>query len=196
MHEPFRNRVAELSAEEYIRQSITDPAAFVTEGYGSKMSNVAIQWLGEEELDDLVAFLLTQESTDDIAPPPQGNPILDIDVDLGMEIAGGDALRGRNLAVRNRCHGCHADEGYPEYGPRFSSTEDLPHIMERGELRIADPAYQGQAASNMEYIIESIFRPDVYILPGEWEEAMPDTYHVRITDADLANIIAWIQSLE
>ena len=187
------DRVAGLSAEEYIRQSIVDPAAYVTERYGSKMSNVAIQWLTDGEIDDLVAFLLTQESTEDIAPPPQGNPILGVEVDLDREIAEGDALRGKNAAVKYRCLGCHLEEN-PEFGVPFTATEDLPNILLRGELRIADPAYKGQATNNLEYILESIFIPDVYILPGKFEEAMPDTFHMRITDQELANIMAWMET--
>ena len=189
------DRVPGLADEEYIRQSIMDPAAYVAEGYGNKMSNVAIQWLTEEELDDLAAFLLRQESTDDIAPPPRGNPILEVEIDLGVEIAEGDVVRGRNAAVKYRCLGCHAEDN-PRFGIPFTATEDLPHILQRGELRIADPAYKGQATTNLEYILESIFLPDVYILPGKFEDAMPDTYHLRMTETELANIIAWIESLE
>jgi mono/diheme cytochrome c family protein len=188
------DRVDGLSAVEYIRQSIVDPAAYVTEGYGSKMSNVAIQWLTAEEIDDLVAFLLTQESTEDIAPPPQGNPILGVEIDLDREIGEGDALRGKNAAVKYRCFGCHAEDN-TEFGVPFTATEDLPNILQRGELRIADPAYKGQATNNLEYILESIFLPDVYILPGRFEEAMPDTYQMRITNQELANIMAWIATI-
>ena len=111
-----------------------------------------------------------------------------------MEIAEGDPLRGRNAAVKYRCYGCHVDPG--KYGPQFASSEELPHIMERGELRIADPAYEGSAATNREYIIESIFLPETYILPGEWEKAMPLTFHLRMTDTELANIMAWLSTLE
>ncbi|MFQ5593710.1 MAG: c-type cytochrome [Anaerolineae bacterium] len=54
-------RVAGLSAEEYIRQSILDPTAFVVEGYDPIMPPGLIKVIGEENLDDLVAFLLTLE---------------------------------------------------------------------------------------------------------------------------------------
>jgi hypothetical protein len=74
--------------------------------------------------------------------------------------------------------------------------EDLPHIMERGELRIADPAYKGQATTNQEYIVESIFLPEAHFIEGDWEESMPTTFLVRITEQELANIFAWMSSLE
>ena len=130
----------------------------------------------------------------DTPAPPTSSPTPEISIDLQMEIAEGDPLRGRNTAIKYRCYGCHVDPG--KYGPHFASSEELPRIMERGELRIADPAYEGSAATNRENIIESIFLPETYILPGEWEEAMLLTFHLRITDTELANIMAWLSTLE
>jgi mono/diheme cytochrome c family protein len=55
-------RIEGISAEEYLRQSILNPNAFVVEGYPE---GVMVQNLGdvlkEEQLNDLVAFLLAQE---------------------------------------------------------------------------------------------------------------------------------------
>lgn len=47
-----------LSAEEYLRESIIDPRAFVVEGYQSIMQSFKFL-LSEEDVDGLVAFLLT-----------------------------------------------------------------------------------------------------------------------------------------
>lgn len=53
-------RVAGLTAEEYIHESIVDPSAYVVEGYedGIMPQNFA-EILTEEQINDLVAFLLT-----------------------------------------------------------------------------------------------------------------------------------------
>lgn len=64
-------RVAELSAVEYLRQSILEPSAHVIEGYKYEMKPYELVeraegdykkplTLTEEELDDLIAYLLTQ----------------------------------------------------------------------------------------------------------------------------------------
>jgi mono/diheme cytochrome c family protein len=64
-------RVPELSAVEYLRQSILEPSAHIVEGYKSDMKVYELVeraegdykapgTLTEEELNDLVAFLLTQ----------------------------------------------------------------------------------------------------------------------------------------
>ena len=53
-------RVAELSAEDYLRQSIIDPDAYTVEGFSaSVMPLVWSSVLDEEQINDLVAFLLT-----------------------------------------------------------------------------------------------------------------------------------------
>jgi hypothetical protein len=51
-----------LTAAEYLRQSIVDPDAFVVEGFpaGQMVPNY-LDLLGDEDIDDLVAFLLTLE---------------------------------------------------------------------------------------------------------------------------------------
>jgi hypothetical protein len=50
-----------LSAEEYLRQSILDPNAYVVQGFpaGQMFQNFA-EVLTEDEIDALIAFLLTQ----------------------------------------------------------------------------------------------------------------------------------------
>jgi mono/diheme cytochrome c family protein len=52
-------RVPGLTAEEYIRQSIMEPDAYVVEGYDHSMGRIFSKLLSEQEVHDLVAFLLT-----------------------------------------------------------------------------------------------------------------------------------------
>jgi hypothetical protein len=54
------DRVPGLSAAEYLRQSIVDPSAYVVAGYEDSMRKTYQAFLSEEDLDALVAFLLTQ----------------------------------------------------------------------------------------------------------------------------------------
>lgn len=53
-------RVSALSAAEYLRESIMDPGAYVVDGYEDNMEKGYKYVIGEEDLNDLVAFLLTQ----------------------------------------------------------------------------------------------------------------------------------------
>lgn len=50
------DRVEGLSAEEYVRQSVLDPQAYIVDGYGSQMPVLPVD---SEELDALVEFLLS-----------------------------------------------------------------------------------------------------------------------------------------
>jgi cytochrome c2 len=55
------DRVPELSAIEYLKQSIVDPSAYVVEGFkDNRMPKAYNVFLGEEDIDNLVAFMLTQ----------------------------------------------------------------------------------------------------------------------------------------
>ncbi len=54
------DRVPGLSAEEYLRESIVDPAAYIVEGYSDFMPKGYKILLSEEDIDNLVAFILTQ----------------------------------------------------------------------------------------------------------------------------------------
>lgn len=52
-------RVEGMTAEEYIRQSMLDPTAFVVEEFEPIMPPGLINVVGEDKFDDLVAFLLS-----------------------------------------------------------------------------------------------------------------------------------------
>jgi cytochrome c oxidase subunit II len=51
------DRVEGLSAEEYVRQSVLDPQAYIVNGYGSQMPVLPVD---SEELDALVDYLLSE----------------------------------------------------------------------------------------------------------------------------------------
>jgi L-cysteine S-thiosulfotransferase len=55
-------RIPGMSAEEYLRQSIIDPNAYIVEGYpeGQMIQNFG-DILTEEQINDLIAFLMTLE---------------------------------------------------------------------------------------------------------------------------------------
>ena len=129
--------------------------------------------------------------------PPTATPLPtpDITVYSQMDLSGGDAAQGLNVAIAFQCKGCH-DGTHPEKGPRFTATEDLPPILERGEVRFADPAYAGQAATNLEYVFESIFIPEAYQAPGEWAVEMHTDFAERIDAEELAHLLAWLETFE
>jgi mono/diheme cytochrome c family protein len=52
------DRVQGLSAEEYVRQSVLDPQAYIVDGYGSQMPVLPVD---TGELDALVEYLLSDD---------------------------------------------------------------------------------------------------------------------------------------
>jgi mono/diheme cytochrome c family protein len=53
-------RMEDITAEEYIRTSILEPGEFVVSGYRDIMYGSYAEHFGQQELDDLVAFLMLQ----------------------------------------------------------------------------------------------------------------------------------------
>jgi hypothetical protein len=123
---------------------------------------------------------------------PTSTPVIG-GVDLDMELPEGDPERGRARAIQFRCAICHIQGAY---GPSFDAAEGLPNVMERGEVRMADPAYEGDASTNREYLIESILLPEVYDIPGNWPEPMDTNYGDLLTEQDLADILVWMSTFE
>ena len=54
------SRIEGLSAEEYLRQSITHPSSYIVDGYPNVMPVVFRYALEDQEVNDLIAFLMTQ----------------------------------------------------------------------------------------------------------------------------------------
>ncbi|GAB4429185.1 MAG: hypothetical protein Kow00106_24200 [Anaerolineae bacterium] len=60
MGERAASRVEGLSAEEYLHQSIVEPGAYVVEGFSNIMPATYGEKFSEQELNDIVAYILTQ----------------------------------------------------------------------------------------------------------------------------------------
>lgn len=128
-----------------------------------------------------------------LPPTLAPTPTSVVEIDLDITLPDGDPERGRKVALKFSCITCHVNN--PDF-IHFDSTENLPSIMERGQVRIADPAYEGFATTNLEYIIESILFPEIYIVSGEWEETMSPFLSDRMTEQDIADVIAWLGTFE
>lgn len=116
-----------------------------------------------------------------------------VGTDIKVELPEGDLERGESQAIRKNCVHCHVDR----IATRLESDGVMPNITERGEIRMADPAYNGNATTNEEYILESILLPEIYIVPGTPKDAeMPTNYDELLTKQDLADILVWLGTFE
>lgn len=89
---------------------------------------------------------------------------------------------GRQLFVNLGCMGCHRMEA-DAVGPPLEGVFGSEVLLENGETVVADE----------DYIRRSIVAPQEQIVAG-YPNAMP-SYAERVSDAELAQLVAYIQSL-
>ena len=124
---------------------------------------------------------------------PSPTKRIPVGTDIKVDLPEGDLERGEEQARLKSCIHCHVDA----IATRFESDGDMPNITERGEVRMADPAYNGNATTNEEYILESILIPEIYIVPDTPSGAeMPTSFDELLTKQDLADLLVWLSTFE
>jgi hypothetical protein len=137
-----------------------------------------------DTVDPLDSLLQTEQ-----AKPKPTLPRLEKErTDITITLPEADPERGDTLAQRYGCVRCHITN---EIGPSFEAYDDLPAIVKRAEVRIADPNYTGSATNMQEYLIESIVDPRLYRVEGDWKEDMWDETN-NLPEQDLADIFGWL----
>lgn len=105
----------------------------------------------------------------------------------------GDPLRGEalynaeertTLDKRLGCVGCHA------YGVAAPDTDDIWYNVVN--IRIYQPELIAHIPEY--YLVESIIKPDAYIVPGYFD-TMPHSYGTQMSAQDLADIVEYLHSL-
>jgi mono/diheme cytochrome c family protein len=139
------------------------------------------------------------------APEPTPNPNA-VGADITVELPAGDAARGQTIAeTTGACVACHV-VGANLLAPAWESAVavDGKSVATHAAERFGAADYTGQATSIEQYIIESIVAPNVYIAPpGEgasWVAAgpssMPQDYAKKLTKQDVADLIAYLLTLQ
>jgi hypothetical protein len=116
-----------------------------------------------------------------------------VGTDITISLPEGNVDDGLFLARRWGCYECHITF---THGPLFLSSAIGPSISERAASRIEDPSYTGTATTAEEYLVESILLPEVYVVEFYEREPMDDDYDERLTAQDVADILAWLSTLE
>ncbi|MBN2305717.1 MAG: cytochrome c [Anaerolineae bacterium] len=197
-------RVEGMSAKDYLHESIVEPGAFVAEGFQNIMPASYGDDFDETELKGLVAYIMVAGSEGEIAPateepteeptaeaedeaeepaeteeppaeaeateePPTEEPAAE------AEEPSGDPAAGETIFA-SACAACHgAEDGV---GP------SLTGIDERA-------AEQVEGISAEDYIHESIVDPGAFVVEG-YGNIMPGTYAEQYSEAEIADIIAYI----
>ena len=127
-----------------------------------------------------------------------------VGTDINVTLPPGEAARGEQLVKTVECIGCHLPGGEGGPGPLWKADpqNDGQGIATRAETRYLGEDYTGHAASAEQYLIESILTPSVYIInkigytfsPGR--SAMPGNFGEKLTAQDLADIIAYLETIK
>ena len=129
----------------------------------------------------------TPTSEPEPSPAPEERP------DITIALPEGDPVRGRKLALKWRCFTCHVTG---DVGPRLWNDQGGPAFLDLADEHLSNPAYTGFASTPEEYLIEAIIDPSVYIVAGDWEYKMDEVYDEELDDQDLADVIAWILTID
>jgi len=149
--------------------------------------------LRDDQIRNIAAFIMNWEETATAiqeVPTPSG-PLAG--TDITKTLPQGDPQNGEVLAQSFACTTCHIDA---PTGPYWPASDTEPAIGERSETRIAQSDYSGQAGTADEYLYEAIVNPGIYLVTGFADGVMPNNYGSTLTEQDLADIIAYLLSLE
>lgn len=147
-----------------------------------------------DQIDNLVAFVMNWEER---ALEGGGRPTGPVDnpvgSDITVELPDGDQAAGETLAQDLGCTGCHI---LSTVGPAWEGEGDQPGVGGRASARIEQENYTGQATTAEQYLIESIVLTNAHVVDSYDAGIMPDNYGVRLTDQDLADLIAYLLTFE
>ena len=96
----------------------------------------------------------------------------------------------QTLFARAGCPVCHTIPGIQGAEGRVGPALVLGST---GPQRLADPKYKGTSKTVREYVIESILNPDVYVVPGYPDRAMPRWYGQKLSAEALDKIAAYLE---
>jgi len=171
-------RKEDMSAEEYLHESIVEPDAFVAPPYERPMPGLGVT---DEQANSLVAFILsiggessTAEGTAEV-PAVEGTE--EAPATAATEDAVGDPQAGETVFA-DSCSGCHGEQD--SVGPALIGDNN------RMEDHAQD-ADQELAA----YLHESIVNPSAYVV-ADFSDIMPKTYDEQLSDEQIADLIAYL----
>lgn len=122
------SRVPGLSAEEYLRQSLQDPCAFVVEGYDCIMPQTLAQALGPAKITALIAFLESQGGQITVSLSAQAAESSAADTSAGGPGVVGTTAEEIISNIAPSCTTCHQLDAI---GATGAVGPDLSHVGAR-----------------------------------------------------------------
>jgi cytochrome c2 len=175
-------------SESYLHESLVEPSAYVVAGFGKPGSNDTVSpmpdvskgaiGLSDVELGAVVAFLQSMAGVDVTVALPSGDSGASVaEEEVPAEIA--LAANAEEAFSKFECATCHMSVMVPEGG---DLGPDLTEIASRAGSR-----KKGYSAE--QYLLESIRKPNEFIVEDFDEGMMPEDYSERMTIHELYLII-------
>lgn len=96
--------------------------------------------------------------------------------------AGQDIFYGN----KGNCATCH------EIGKKGERCPDLAGVGARAETRLKEERYKGKATNGVEYLVESLHDPTIYVVEG-YQPSMPPVGR-QLSDLEVVAVVAFLQS--
>lgn len=211
-----REGSADLTGEDYLRESLMCPSCYVVKGYGKAgdtkspmpvISKPPIS-LNKFELNSVIAWLQAKDTPGEFDAVTIPLPT-DADAAPAADAGGGDDEEAPIFVVGTEspqeminilgCPLCHTIPGVEgavgELGPKLHEKINAPQ-------RIKDPNYKGKAKTGREYVKESILNPNAYIVFNEEagepfpEGVMPQDFANKLSVNALEKLVDFISNTQ
>jgi mono/diheme cytochrome c family protein len=152
--------------------------------------------LRKDQIESLVVFIENWEdrALAEVGAAPSAPSGTPIGTDITVSLPEGNADQGAALAqgAQGGCSACHE---LAAVGPPWAAAGDTPGVFVRASDRINESDYTGNATTAQQYLIESIVQPNAFVVSGYEAGIMPQDYAQRLTAQQVADLIAYMESL-
>lgn len=170
--------------EDYMRESILDPGAKIVKGFPNIMPTFK-GILSDDDVSAVIAYMKALSGKADAGEErEETDKGKEKEGEKGERAAAASPGKGRALAQKYGCLGCHSVDGTTKDGPSWKGLYGSRVPLEGGRTAVADDAY----------IRESILVPGARIVRG-FPNSMPP-FKGTVPDRDIADITAYLKTLK
>lgn len=173
------------NGEEYLRESIMEPSAFVVAGYGKPGTNDTVspmlqitKYLKPWEINAAIAYLQSKDGGEVTVSPPTGE---EGGAEEASEAPAAPAKTPKELVEKYECGVCH------KHLALGLDSEDAPELTHVGS--VAGKRKPGYSAKD--YIRESILTPKAFVVQG-FKPIMPTGFGDQMTAGEFEMIVKYL----
>jgi cytochrome c oxidase subunit 2 len=188
------------SDRDYLEKAILEPAADIVEGFPPTMPSYAGR-IPEEDLSGILDYLtglkgeqqgaeLTEEQhlpdAAEEAEEAEEKKLEKPEESTEATEPVNFVSRGKSLAEKNGCLGCHSTDGSHRVGPSFKGLMGSERMVVKNGQEIT-------VSADAAYLVRAIHQPGDEIVQG-YPAAMPP--YPQLSDDDIKAIQAWLETLK